>query len=370
MENLNTQIAALIAAVRHSNVREIKRLLAADVSPTQCDTRGQSALTVAAQIGDPEVIRLLCLYTANRSRPAQIFLQANSDSQQGFILPSNSAVNTAQVVALPPIGLHGESLAAVSILPGLTAPLEATLSHTADQDSSHHRTASQQTQAAKTNPLRKHPPHTNHKHQSSQPPTSPPSSPQPPAPKLTIKSLEAAVVRNDIKAVKSMLKAGVDLRPACWYDKPLLVVAAEKGFGEIVQALIDSGANVHLGIEQLPLHAAAANGQLDVVQRLLNSGAYIHAEAGNGRTALMEAAAAGHFLVAELLVARGANVNAVCRGETALMMAARGRHRAVYELLHPHVPPAGRVPFPESFSDAVQLNIQLPEPVDTRALRI
>ena len=156
-----------------------------------------------------------------------------------------------------------------------------------------------------------------------------------------------------------MLKAGVDCRPRHWYDTPLLVIAAQKGYGDIAQSLIDAGANVHIGYSQLPLHAAAANGHLDVVQRLLNSGAYIHAETEGGRTALMEAADGGHFLVTELLLARGANINASCRGETALMLAARGRHRAVYELLYPLVPPAGRVPFPKSMEHAWQLSLQV-----------
>ena len=45
----------------------------------------------------------------------------------------------------------------------------------------------------------------------------------------------------------------------------------------------------------------------------------------------------GHLLIVQLLVARGADVNAWSQGETPLMLAARGVHREVYKFLYPLV---------------------------------
>lgn len=341
MENLNTQIADLLNAVRCSDVREVKRLLAAHVSPTQCDADGQTALTVAAQCGSPQIMQLLCRAAANRSGPAQIFLCADANSAASSF--DNFSLN--QLEAPPERQSHFasscETVAPMPTVSSLFSPTFASNGSFTERKFSD----SQSTGITCEADGHKADGYKADGYKSIE---------------QTYSSLERAVRRKDLQAVNILLRAGVSFRSPHWSDTPLLVIAAENGQEEILQALIHAGANVHIGCDQLPLHAAAANGHLAVVQRLLNSRAYIHAETDSGRTALMEAAANGHFLVTELLINKGANVNAICKGETALMMAAKGKHRAVYELLYPLVTPAGRVPFPDSTADALQLSLVSP----------
>jgi hypothetical protein len=94
---------------------------------------------------------------------------------------------------------------------------------------------------------------------------------------------------------------------------------------------------------------AAAAGEIAVVDLLLDRGAAIHQVAPGDENALITASGAGILNVAELLVARGADINArvwadtlsfgggtVHRGgewRTPLSMARRGGHRAVVQYL-------------------------------------
>ncbi len=150
-------------------------------------------------------------------------------------------------------------------------------------------------------------------------------------------ALKEAVCCNDIRTVEALLNAKVSFKPKNWYDPSLLVLAAEHGYNDIVQALLNAGDDPNQGYTRLPLHIAAENGHLETVQRLLNSGAQLHAEEEGGQTALMRAAASGHLLIVQVLIDKGSNINAVCRGESALMLASKHGHRKVYEFLYPYV---------------------------------
>jgi len=153
-------------------------------------------------------------------------------------------------------------------------------------------------------------------------------------------SLAAAVVSNNIDAVRALIKEGADLRPLNWYDRPVLVTAAAQGRIEIVQLLIAARANVNNGYESLPLASAAAQGHLKVVRLLLAAGAHLNAQNSNGYTALIAAAAAGHLDVVRFLVESGARLTATNSGDTALSLAAKKGHQSVYAFLHHKVTPA------------------------------
>jgi len=144
-------------------------------------------------------------------------------------------------------------------------------------------------------------------------------------------------MKGDISTVRTLLQAGAKPNPSVWYQTPLLVVAARKGYAEIVQELIAAGANVNRGFDELPLHTAAEEGHLEVVRLLLDAGADVEGYEEDYWTALMAASLAGHLPIVQLLVERGADVNAWSQGETPLMLAARGVHRDVYEFLYPLV---------------------------------
>ena len=90
-----------------------------------------------------------------------------------------------------------------------------------------------------------------------------------------------------------------------------------------VQALIKKGGdpNSRNGLEFTPLYIAAASYQMDVMGELLKAGADADAESNYG-TPLMFAAATGNIAGANMLLAKGANINATRNdGMTILMMA-------------------------------------------------
>ncbi len=87
-----------------------------------------------------------------------------------------------------------------------------------------------------------------------------------------------------------------------------------------------------------PLHCAAWKGNLEAVRALLDSGADIEAQNGNehwGGAPLHAAAHGNQKPIAELLIARGANVNAVsCNGRKPLSETTFHNATSVAKLLH------------------------------------
>jgi ankyrin repeat protein len=80
--------------------------------------------------------------------------------------------------------------------------------------------------------------------------------------------------------------------------------------------------------------SAAKSGHEVVLRLLLAKGADVNAMKRDGETALVLAAGTGHEAVLRLLLEKGADVNAMKRnGETALVMAAKKGHEAVVQPL-------------------------------------
>jgi ankyrin repeat protein len=126
--------------------------------------------------------------------------------------------------------------------------------------------------------------------------------------------LAAAVSKNDLSTVRRLLAAGVDPNSVDATATPVLVRAAGSGRTAIVGALLDAGANS-------------------------NATAPVDGDQGGWPSALMAAAGEGHLDVVELLIARGADVNANYEAveqtfPTALLAAiASGRAEVVRALL-------------------------------------
>lgn len=127
-------------------------------------------------------------------------------------------------------------------------------------------------------------------------------------------SLQYAVLHNNAELVRVILQAGADVNER--HTGEPLRMAAEKGFTEVIDVLLEFNAAVdssssHLTQEHLtPLQAAANSGNYAVVHRLLAAGAAVDAGAADARgTALQAAARQGHARVVELLVKNGATVD-------------------------------------------------------------
>lgn len=125
-------------------------------------------------------------------------------------------------------------------------------------------------------------------------------------------------------------------------DRTLLQAAAEGGSLNVVELLLDRGAEVNAkpcrNNGRTALQAAAGAGHLDVVKRLLEHSADVNAQPceSGGRTALQAAAQCGHLKIVELLLEHNAEANAIpspTHGRTALQAAAEGGYLEVAELL-------------------------------------
>ena len=116
-----------------------------------------------------------------------------------------------------------------------------------------------------------------------------------------------------------------------------LIKAAWEGNVERMKMLVEAGADVNFNRAAhpscIPLTCAAGQGHLSAVQFLLNSNADLELTDDSHRTALMWAAENGHFDVAQLLVSKGANVNAIHFNDTALRQAVMKRDSQIIELL-------------------------------------
>ena len=89
--------------------------------------------------------------------------------------------------------------------------------------------------------------------------------------------------------------------------------AAMRGNIEAVKQHLDAGADVNVKDDNwgaTPLHFAARNGHKDVAELLVVKGAAMNAKDDDGRTPLHMVADIGHNGIAELLIAKGADVNA------------------------------------------------------------
>jgi ankyrin repeat protein len=121
----------------------------------------------------------------------------------------------------------------------------------------------------------------------------------------------------------------------CCYETPL-EVAVEKDSEEIVELLINAGANVNISngaAAWTPLHTAASRGRCDMMNMLIEGGANIEAQDINGATPLFKAWGNG----LELLLAEGANVYAMnSSSSTPLMNAACRSEVKVVEMLLAH----------------------------------
>ncbi|KAJ8114633.1 hypothetical protein ONZ43_g4856 [Nemania bipapillata] len=133
----------------------------------------------------------------------------------------------------------------------------------------------------------------------------------------------AKTPEKDPWAVRALLKAGSDpngLARKLYYSGTFytgFMLALETARRDIVQLLLDSGANINLkprfSVKRTPLQYAAELGHLDMVRMLIEKGAEVNAEPAirGGGTALQFAALSGNCNIANELLTHGAHLDAL-----------------------------------------------------------
>ena len=158
-------------------------------------------------------------------------------------------------------------------------------------------------------------------------------------PPPSMELIAACMLPNDrgLSKARRLLNAGVAVEPMDSRGTTPLVAAAMSNSVRTCELLLKKGAEIDRavpGFQGTALHGACAAGHRGVVELLLGRGARVDAAMSDGGQPLRGAAEGGHIEVARLLLARGADpCHAKSDGDTALHAACRRGHLAMAELL-------------------------------------
>jgi ankyrin repeat protein len=151
------------------------------------------------------------------------------------------------------------------------------------------------------------------------------------------KELREAIEKGEIARVRDFVRVGADIENM--NDRNGLTAmhyASSYGHKNIIEILLDSGANIHAydAKKATPLHSAASGGYSDITRLLLDRGAVIDEKDEHGWTPFYKAAHNGHVSVARELLESGADINAQeSKGRTALHIAALHNKKDIVSLL-------------------------------------
>ena len=132
----------------------------------------------------------------------------------------------------------------------------------------------------------------------------------------------------------------VDVNYQGWNDDTALHTAVNEGHRDVVEVLIDAGADIDAGTSEggTPLHVACEYGELAIVKMMVKAGADVCVTDNAGTTCLIIAAANGHTETVRYLVGLPeVDVNHTTNGgETAVHYASREKRTDVVRVLLAH----------------------------------
>ncbi|MBO4628533.1 MAG: ankyrin repeat domain-containing protein [Treponema sp.] len=133
-----------------------------------------------------------------------------------------------------------------------------------------------------------------------------------------------AAQKGHLDVVKELLLHNPDINSKNYDDVSALTTAILNGYVDIIQVLLENGANYELTTQgYTPLMLASAYEKIEAIELLIKNGANVNATTSDGRTTLILATVDGHTESVKTLLANGAEVDGKDKnGVTALMDAA------------------------------------------------
>ena len=143
-----------------------------------------------------------------------------------------------------------------------------------------------------------------------------------------------AIDKSDLNELKRLLSIDKTIIDKKYKGDTAIMKASRRCNGSnVVNFLLENGANINDKevrdtIDQTPLIVAADGGCKEIVEMLLEAGANIEHRNDQGETALIAAAQNGHKEIVQILLDAGANINQEnADGETALELTIKLRHK-------------------------------------------
>jgi len=151
-------------------------------------------------------------------------------------------------------------------------------------------------------------------------------------------ALMEAVKKNQGGLVRDLIQQGVDVNELDANQDAPLIIAAYRGYIDIVQRLLAAGADVTAvdpGMKATALHAAAYAGHTEAAKLLIQYHIDINKQGPyNGYTALHDAVWQGNTETVKLLIEAGADLTLKSNtGETPLALAKSNRHPEIAALI-------------------------------------
>jgi serine/threonine-protein phosphatase 6 regulatory ankyrin repeat subunit B len=149
-------------------------------------------------------------------------------------------------------------------------------------------------------------------------------------------SLHTASAEGDLEIMQSLLDGGANVDDRDAFHRTALLVASGDGKFEVAQLLVRYEADVNStdGVGWTPLHAASRDGHFDIVHLLLDHGTDVNAKKVDRWTALHLASYFNFFDIAKALVERGANAHERNdEGRTPFQLAEMRRNQEIMRLL-------------------------------------